>query len=106
MNHQLDSNVRVHRVPSDVLYSLNKEMPKSHIIRKFSSIQKRMKTLNDCASKWEKDVASILRKHSRSALVEKRKMVDTRETFSKEEYEKIVAMSKCDFLSKVNRSFL
>ena len=79
-------------MPSDVLYSLNKDMPKSHLLRKFLSIQKRIKMLNECASKWDKDVASILSINTK---------VDKKETCSKEKFENIVAMSKYEFLSKV-----
>lgn len=82
------------RVPLEILYSLNKESPKSQLLRSFSSIQKRIKLFCDRASKWEKEIALLLNK---------RRRVDPNETFSREEFEKLVEMSNCDLLSKVSR---
>ena len=77
-------------------------MPRPHLLRKFSSIQKRIKLLYDSASKWEKDIAHILHKHAKSTMIDTKRIADTRETFTREEFETIVTLSKRDFLWKVS----
>ena len=80
-------------------------MPKSHLIHEFSSIQKQIKMVSECALKWEKESACVLNKHAKPLLEGRRRfIVDTRQTFSKEEYDKIVALSKYEVLTKVCRA--
>jgi hypothetical protein len=61
--------------------------------------------LHKSASQWEKDIAHVLDGHTTSTLTDKRRIVDTREMFTKEDLDTIVNLSQRDFLSKVSWSF-
>ena len=97
-----DPNARDHRVPYEVLNFLFKEMPNMHHVQKFSLVQKRIMMLNECAYTWDKDIASILDSQMQPILVGQRRTVGESRTFSQQDFEKLVSLSKYDFLSTVS----
>ena len=103
-NLQYNSNAGVKRVPADILYSLHKDMPKPQYLQKFSMIQKQIKTLYDCASQWKNETEHVLQKHTNTKLTEKHRMVNMRESFTQKDFDTLVALSECTFLSKASRS--